>query len=291
MRLPPLNAVRMFEAAARLLSFKSAAAELNVTAGAVSKQIKLLEDHLGVALFERRAQSTTLTAAGSTYFDAIGPALAAIASASAATQAVESKSSLHVWCSPFVMRRWLVPRLPAFRALRPQLEIIIDIVAGKGAVPVNGDIGIQRGDGRWSGLREQLLFPIRLVPVCSPGYLEGRPPPKTFTGLRDHVILENLARPDEWPIWSSAAGGSGLPAPAAMSFNSSDTVLQAALEGMGVAIGRLGFIEQQISEGRLVIASETIAETNDGYYLVTPSHRPLAGHARAFQRWLLRQAQ
>lgn len=290
MRLPSLNAVRVFEAAGRLSSFKSAAAELNVTPGAVSKQIKLLEDFLGVTLFDRRSQYTALTAAGAAYLEAVGPALRSIANATARTQATDSGQPLKIWCSPFVMRRWLVPRLPAFRARLPGQEIVIDINLAKKQPLEDCDIGILRGDGRWPDYGSRLLLPIDLVPVCSPAYLKGRPPPRGFSDLKDHVILENLARPDEWPIWSSAAGGSGLPGPVAMSFSSSDTVYQAAIEGMGVAIGRTVFIEQALEDGQLVLASDVVARTGQGYYLVIPTDRPLPKRARTFQRWLLDQA-
>lgn len=289
MRLPPLNALRVFESAGRLSSFKSAAAELNVTPGAVSKQIKLLEEFLGLALFDRRSQFTVLTEAGATYLEAIGPALRSIAGATARTQATEGEQPLRIWCSPFIMRRWLVPRLSALQARMPGQEIIVDIDLTK-KQPLEGcDIGILRGDGRWPGYASRLLFPIRLVPVCSPRYLKGRPPPRTFKDLRDHAILENLARPDEWPIWSGAAGGAGLPGSVLMSFSSSDTVYQAAIEGMGIAIGRIDFIEQQLGDGRLVLASDVVAETGQGYYLVIPTDRPLPRRAQIFQRWLLRQ--
>ncbi len=279
----------MFEATGRLSSFKLAAAELHVTPGAVSKQIKVLEEYLGFALFDRRTAETVLTPAGEAYLAAVGPALRTIEEATLASQRQDGDRPLKIWCSPFVMRRWLVPRLKEFHVRMPGQNIVIDNATSKDRSPVDGDLGIQRGDGRWVGYRSRLLFPIRLVPVCSPRYLAGRPPPQTFEAMAVHTILENLARPDEWQFWSRAAGGNGLPGGVSVSLRSSDALYEAALDGMGIAIGRLGFIERHLEDGSLVRASDIVADAADGYYLVVPAGKPMARRAVAFQRWLLRQ--
>lgn len=291
MPLPPLNAIRVFEATGRLSSFKLAAASLHVTPGAVSKQIKLLEEYLGFALFDRRATETTLTPAGKAYLATIGPALRAIEEATLDRKKEDGDKPLKIWCSPFVMRRWLMPRLQEFRARMPNQHIVIDNATSKDRSPADGDLGIQRGDGRWAGYRSRMLFPIRLVPVCSPRYLAGRPPPGTLDAMAGHTILENLARPDEWQIWSEAAGGRSRPDGVSVSLSSSDALYEAALDGMGIAIGRLGFIDRHLAEGSLVRVSEIVANTTDGYYLVVPNGKPMARRAVSFQRWLLREVQ
>jgi LysR family glycine cleavage system transcriptional activator len=255
----------------------------------VSKQIKLLEDYLGFSLFDRRTAETVLTSAGRTYLAAVGPALQTIEDATLASQKQDDGRPLKIWCSPFVMRRWLMPRLQEFRTRMPGQNIVIDNATSKDRTPVDGDLGIQRGDGRWAGYRSRLLFPIRLVPVCSPSYLAGRPPPETFAAMAEHTVLENLARPDEWHTWSRAAGGSGLPGGVSLSLSSSDALFQAALDGMGIAIGRLGFIDRQLEEGSLVRASGIVADAMDGYYLLVPTGKPMARRALMFQRWLLRK--
>ncbi len=175
MRLPPLNAVRVFEAAGRLENFSKAAAELKVTPGAVSRQVRKLEEHIGASLFARVGTDVRLTPEGRLYLGSVQDALEVLEAGTQRINVKEGTQPLHIWGSRFFIRLWLVPRLPDFHKAFADQEVMITSALPSDPMPGSFDVAVKLGDGNWPGYRADLLIPRVLVPVCSPAYLRANP--------------------------------------------------------------------------------------------------------------------
>src|SRR5262249_14417261 len=252
-RLPSLNGLRAFEAAARHLSFTKAAAELNVTQTAVSHQIRRLEEQLGLRLFERGQRALRLTREAQQYLPAVRAAFADLRLATERLLYADSATVLNVSCLPSLAAKWLVPRLAAFQEGHPDIEV--RIATATRLVDFRReevDLAIRYGSGRWPGLRADWLMAEDVFPVCSPALIAGDRPLRRPADIAHHTLLHvNLYR-DEWLLWLTAAG---LPTSLAMrpglTFDLGLMALQAAIDGLGVALGRTPFVAADIAAGRL----------------------------------------
>ena len=289
-RLPPLNALRAFEAAGRLQSFTRAAAELHVTQAAVSHQVKGLETHLGLKLFHRMNRSLTLTEEGQQYLPAITSALDTIAGATQSLARRESEGALTVSVLPSFAAGWLVPRLGGFRRAHPNIDLRIDpepdlVDFARGDV----DVGVRYGRGDYPGLRADRLMAEDIFPVCAPQLARGRHPLREPADLRYHTLLHDDGHGD-WRTWLLAAGIDGVDADRGPMFTSSSMLIQAAIAGQGVALARAVLAADALASGELVRPFALGLPTEFAYYIVYPDASADRPKVRAFRDWLLAEA-
>jgi LysR family glycine cleavage system transcriptional activator len=307
-RLPPLNALRAFEAAARHLSFKNAALELHVTPGAVSHQVKLLEEHLGVALFRRLTRALELTAEAQAMLPKVREGLESLAVAVERARARDHAGTLTVITPPNFAARWLVPRLARFTERHPDLELhlasrptMIDGSASdaglNSADARDGSpaILVRFGAGHYPGAHVDLVFAPAYVPVCSPKLLEGEHPLRSPSDLGNHTLLHDDTMTEEgarpiWPDWLHAAGADGVDATRGPHFSDASLAFEAAIEGMGVLLAMEPLVNAEIDAGRLVMPFDVALRGKHAYYLVAPEALLENRAVAAFRKWLLAEA-
>jgi len=283
-RLPPLNGLRAFEAAARLGSFAAAGQELAVTQAAVSRMVKLLEGRLGFHLFERHANRLTLTWQGRSLLPGLTSAFDAIASLAAQVGSQSAVPVMTVGVGPSFAMRWLIPRLVDFQTRHPEIEV--RIAAGGAGNPIRPDwtCAILLGDGRWPGYHAEPLFSAELFPVCAPKIARALKSPRD---LRGQTLLAVSHAPEDWPLWLEAAGVKLRPDAASPTFDNYALALQAAVDGAGVAIGLQPYVEDDVAHGRLVKPFPVTVAKDKAWYLIgAPSSRE-DPRFRAFRGWLL----
>jgi LysR family glycine cleavage system transcriptional activator len=290
-RLPPLNALRAFEAAARQLSFTRAAAELNVTQNAISHQIRALEQRLGVRLFRRLPRGLLLTEEAQRYLPPIRDAFDQIALATERLVGAGTGATLTVSVLPSFAAKWLVPRLGRFRAAHPDLDLRISAASQLVDFARDDvDVGIRMGRGAYPGLRVERLFGETLVPVCSPLLqTAGAHPLRQPEDLRHHVLLHD----DDyagWELWLGLAGVTGIDARRGPLFTDSGMVVQAAAEGQGVALARRQLAAGDLAAGRLIQPFDVTIPHDLAYYLVCPEATASQPKIAAFRGWLLAEA-
>jgi LysR family glycine cleavage system transcriptional activator len=289
MSLPPLNAVKAFEAAGRLENFSKAAVELNVTPGAISRQIKNLELHLGIALFARVGNEVRITAAGRLYLGCVQDAFTKLAAGTRAISADHACQPLHIWGSRFFIRLWLLPRLPDFHLRFPDQEVLITTVRPDAPLPPEIDVAIMLGDGHWNPMRADLLLRRVVMPVCSPAYLRSAPCLTEPADLELHTLLETSSGADEWDRWSANTGAGSLASARRITFTSADLAFSAALDGLGIVLGRHGFVENELRKGNLVAPFESTFDAGDGFYLIYQDRGSLPARVRNFRQWIVEQ--
>jgi LysR family glycine cleavage system transcriptional activator len=288
-RLPPLGALRAFEAAARHLNFTLAAAELHVTQAAISHQVRQLEAWLGLRLFERRGHALTISENGRRYLADISVALDRIA---AATARVKDgfDGPLRITVLPSFATCWLLPRLDVFRAQHPDIDLKLTASTQRwNGADDRFDVGIRSGLGRWPGLTAELIARESLSPVCAPSVAAGPPALKVPADLRHADLLHDTPR-DGWRRWCERARVADLDLRAGLAFDDSALVLQAAAQGQGVALGRLMLAERDLLAGRLVQPFEVSVPNDYSYWLVYPPAKAERTDIAAFRAWLLAQA-
>ncbi|NML33055.1 LysR substrate-binding domain-containing protein [Paraburkholderia antibiotica] len=286
--LPPLLTLRVFEAVARNLSFIRAADELAVTQSAVSHQIQKLEQYLGVLLFVRRTRSIELTAEGNSYYEKVRKGLESIAEGTRQIRGIKSRTTpLKVSLLSSFATHWLAPRLVEFSAAYPDIRLqlmpSIELAnIGAGAA----DIAIRYGEGHWPNVASTLLMRERIAPVCSPAYLAEHGPFKSVNDMREGPLLMSYAlRHFEWDAWSSHVQWDLTSVPKVM-LHDYNIVLEAAVAGNGIAMGRHRLIEKRLAAGTLVeIFPELAYEGTIGYWLVTPD-APLDSVVNQFLGWI-----
>ncbi|MBN8990725.1 MAG: transcriptional regulator GcvA [Rhizobiales bacterium] len=291
--LPPLNAVRAFEAAARLGSFKEAAAELSVTHGAVSQQIRLLEQWLGApSLFRRSVRRVVLTPAGAALLAEFAPALDRI---SAAVQQHRERRDdavvavLRVNALATFSLRWLLPRMSRFRAEHPDIEVRLSTGNDPvDALPDTFDVVIRGGPDTFHGFSSRFLVSERRLPVCSPSQLRQLPLHE-ITDLSRHTLLHVTSMPRLWRDWLTEAGQSALEPAASLSFDHFYLTIQAAVDGLGVAMGPTALIADDLAAGRLVTPFPTISLPARSYFAYFPAGRSNDPHSAVFCDWLEQQ--
>ncbi|MFA7282464.1 MAG: transcriptional regulator GcvA [Sterolibacterium sp.] len=309
-RLPPLNALRAFESAARLLSFRKAAEELHVTPAAVSHQIKILEDQLGVPLFRRLTRAVELTEAGSSLLPKLSEAFDTLAQAVNKVRAKEQSNVLSVNVPPSFAAKWLMPRLHRFVTAYPDIDIriianmrLVDARSQDGSYgnPDEYDrtsdfnIDIRFGTGKYPQCRVDKLFNVSFTPLCSPRMLEGLRPLKKPTDLRYHLLLHDEL-PDinegwpNWAQWLKAAGVDDIDADRGPHFNHPILGLEAAVDNMGVTLGVKELAAYDLAAGRLVAPFDLVLKIDTAYYLVVPEASADRPKIKVFREWLLKEA-
>jgi LysR family glycine cleavage system transcriptional activator len=289
-RLPPLNALRAFEAAARYLSFTRAAAELHVTQTAISHQIRALEERLGVRLFRRLPRGLLLTEEAQRYLPPIRDAFDQIGLATERLTAVGASTTLTVSVLPSFAAKWLVPRLGRLRAGHPDLDLRIS--ASSQLVDFardDVDVGIRMGRGVYPGLRVDRLFGESLVPVCSPRLLEGAHPLRRPADLEHHPLLHEDDT-SGWELWLALVGVDGVDPRRGAIFTDAALVVQAAAEGQGVALARRRLAAADLAAGHLIQPFEVTIPQDLAYYLVCPEATAQQPRIAAFRGWLLAEA-
>jgi LysR family glycine cleavage system transcriptional activator len=293
-RLPPLNAVVAFEASARHLSFTRAGQELGVSREAVSRQIRNLEDHLGVALFRRRHRALDLTPAGLELEAVVRQSLDNIAHAAGALQRRRRPSRLTVTATIAIATFWLTPRLPRFRAAHPGAELRVVVSDGPIDMAAEGiDVGLKYGDGKWRGLKTRHLFDVESFPVCAPGYLKAGPNIAAPGDLVAHTLLNLDGTPhvvEDWRWWLGGGGVAPTDTLHILGFDSYANVIQAACDGQGVALGFSGIVDGLLARGDLVRPIADSRGRGQAVYLVAPAGTELSPLARKFFDWVLAEA-
>jgi len=287
--LPSLNALRAFEAAARHLSFTRAADELNVTQAAVSHQVKALEERLGVRLFRRLNRRLMLTDAGQMLQPPLGDALDRMADAVAHLKREES-AVLTITTMESFAASWLVPRLARFRRRNPDIDVRLMLSDESVDLAREGiDAGIRYGRGEWSRALVERLMTEELYPVCAPSLIHG---PKSLArpaDLKHFTLLHDDMRQD-WVMWLMAAGVEGIDATRGPAFQHSNLVVQAAIAGQGVALGRSVLVADALADGRLVRPFDIALPSDYAYYLALAKGREGRPKVQAFRDWLMEEA-
>ncbi|MDP6389871.1 MAG: transcriptional regulator GcvA [Alphaproteobacteria bacterium] len=295
-RLPPLNALRAFEASARNRSFSRAADELAVTPAAISHQIKGLEEYLGAKLFRRAKRTLMLTEAGQTLLPGIRKGFAAFYAAMAEFGHHDESGFLTVAVTPSFAAKWLVHRIEHFNIAYPEVDIRISTGMGLADYAREGiEIGVRFGRGDYEGLVTEHLLSNEMQPVCSPRLLGGgrrleRPEDlANFTLLHDDGQRGQEAVPD-WAMWLRAAGVAGVDAARGLRFDTAGAAQNAALEGVGVALGRTTLVTDDIDAGRLIYPFDLVLPSEFGYWIVYTENSIKRPKVKAFRDWLKAEA-
>ncbi len=288
-QLPPLASLRLFEAAARLRSFKTAADELGVTPSAVSHGIAGLEDWLGTPLFVRDGRRLSLTQAGEDFLPHIAEGLSMIASGTRRISPWQGERRVHVSVAPSFARLWLLPRLPGFRGLKTGIRLHVDTSHRQAVLPLDGmDAAIRMGTGPWPASHSELLFREALLPVASPRYARS---------VAGHGALDWASLPlirvtsveHDWDTWLLSRGLE-IPPNAALHVDVVHLALQAAAVGLGVALCRLPLCTDTCKDLGLQPLTATPVEIPTGYWLTVPSGREPRREVDAFCRWVRDEA-
>ena len=294
-RLPPLNALRAFEAAARHLNFSRAADELSVTPGAVSQQIQNLEDYIGASLFKRTPRGLLLTDGAQTALPALREAFYRLAEAASLLTAAVDGRRLTLTAPPSFAAKWLVPRLGRFEQAHPQVDVwlsadmdLVDFAGG------DIDLAVRYGAGAYPGLETQRLMQETVIPVTSPETAAANPL-NAPSDLARYVLLHD-GSPDadescpDWQMWLAARGIKGVDGSRGPRFNQSSLVIEAAMAGRGVALAKRALAQDDLDAGRLVAPMAISTNVDFAYYVVHPKAKARLPQVKAFVAWLLAEA-
>jgi LysR family transcriptional regulator, glycine cleavage system transcriptional activator len=287
-RLPPLNALRAFDAVAQHLNFRLAAEQLNVTQGAVAQQIRKLEDDLGVRLFEREAHGVSLTDAGRALVPNIRRAFELIGDAAANLRSTPARLTISV--TPTFAAKWLLPRLPEFVAANPLIDLRILATEQLSSFQGDGvDIAIRQGRPPFGpGLVVDFLFPQLLIAVCSPGLLAAMGANPTSRTLRGQVLLEDSH--DHWPEFlEQALGQTDVIANKRLRFNQTSLAIDAAIAGQGIALASRFLVQAELASGRLVQPFMAEMRGTQDFYVVAPRRQRHPEPTQAVRQWLMRE--
>ncbi len=288
--LPPPLALRSFEAAARHLSFTRAADELHVTPAAISQQVKVLEEHLGVRLFVRLTRKLLLTEEGKALMAVVGDAFDRIAETVERFGMGDNVGAIVVSLPSYFASQWLSPRLTRFWRQHPNIDLRLHL----SNEPVNFkqsdvDLAVNWGQGDWPGTTSELLMRMNLTPVCSPKLLEGAHPLDTPSDLR-HFTLLHETNYDGWTQWLAAVGVHDVDPRVGSTIDDPNVVLHAAIEGQGVALGGDALLVADLATGQLVRPFELSVETGFSYYILYPTGARQRPKVKPFCDWLRAEA-
>lgn len=288
-RIPPLNPLRMFEVAARTKNLTIAARELHISQSAVSRQIGVLENYLGIKLFRRGRHGVTLTQAGENFANQIIPAFDAIANATVNLNKTKNSGTLRVRTYTTFAAKWLIPHLPEFKKLHPDIDVrIMTAVPDVDFDRDNVDLAIQFGDGKWPHVKSDLLFSDEIEPVCSPNFLKNIKTRNRPNGLLGTTLLISQFRRSDWGDWLSMSSLNNEAMHAEkMSFSSSLLTWQAALDGLGIAIGQTRLLKSELESKQLVRPFSMPARRSKGHYLLRPSSQRDNKKISAFRDWII----
>ena len=293
-RLPPLNALRAFEATARHVSFSKAADELFVTPSALSYQVRQLEEHLGQKLFERLNRAIALTAAGEKLYPGIHTGLLAMSEAVGSLKNATPDDVLVVSTGPAFAAKWLAPRMYRFIEAHPDIEL--QLSANLKLIDLNSDdadVALRFGYGDYPDLHVEPIFDEVVTPMCAPELIErGLKEPsdlKNFTLLHDDS-MRHLDRAPDWQEWLRRAGVANVDASRGMRFSHADHSIDAAVEGAGVALGRSSLAGRELQSGRLVAPFDVHLTTSAAFWFVCASADLEKPKVTAFREWLMKEA-
>lgn len=291
--LPSLNSLRAFETAGRLLSFSKAADELNVTPGAISQQIRGLEEFLEIKLFKRRNRSIILTDSGQIFLPLLSDGFSTITEAVDSVRRSQRDGPLTISAAPSFTSKWLIPRLCKFQALHTEIDVRID--ASSRLVDFlreDIDVGIRFGTGEFAGLDSIYLFSYDLIPVCSPDLMHEGKGLHDLSDIRHHTLLHSddtefdPSWPD-WAMWLATAGVDDVDANRGIYFSQGEMVIEAAIEGQGIALAGSVMAAGAIQSGRLVQPFETRLPVRLSFHLVTTRQKSRSPKVNAFRQWVL----
>jgi LysR family glycine cleavage system transcriptional activator len=298
-QLPPLKQLRSFEAAARLLSFKKAAEWLNVTPSAVSHAVQSMEDYLGVKLFHRMSsgkrhdKALVLSDAGQTLLPSVMRAFDEIEESIIAVKAQGSADILTVATAPIFAKSWLMPRLHRFVSAHPDVDIRINSTLKATDTRFSDfDVGLMYGRGVWPGQVTQLLFPEIMVPVCAPALVQHGPSLDEPEDLVNYTLIHSEARLVTWQMWLENAGVRGINPAKGLHFNRATLAIDAAINGLGVALEGKTAVQDELDQGSLIIpfSAPLLPDQQEGYYLSYPEGRSQVPKVRLFREWVLAEA-
>lgn len=289
-RLPPLTSLRAFEAAGRHLSFTKAAAELAVTQAAISHQVKSLEEHLGKPLFLRLPRQLELTGAGKTLLPVVRNAFDHVGNAVAGLTDDLLSSAVTVRLAPTFAAKWLSPRLQEFRKKHPHIDL--SLTHSNAAVDFANqavDLAVTYGRGKWRGVVADKVLSIDFFPVCAPGYMHGDHPLTELQNLRHHTLLHD-ADHRNWSDWLKLNDVTDIDPKRGTISDDTNVLIQAAVNGLGIALGSTPFVTDHLESGRLVKPFDMTLHSDFAYYVVCPKKHLKRPAVRAFREWLLEQA-
>lgn len=293
--LPPMNPLRAFEVAARHSSFTRAADELCVTPSAVSHQVKTLEEHLGVVLFVREAKSLLLTAAGRAYLPAVQQAFNTLADATRQLRA-QLTPTLRVDIPPTFAAKWLIPRMDRFVKAHPEIDLQVSTVSSAPDFTRDEfDVAIRFGSGSYPGLHSELCLSVEVFPVCSPALMTGDYALRQPADLKHHTLLHDGSTYADgsnphWSEWLRHAGVADVDASRGPSFSPSHLVINAAIDGLGVALTKDSWVEDDIAAGRLVRPFDISLPVDYAYHMVFPKERAKDVRIATFVDWIRSEA-
>jgi LysR family glycine cleavage system transcriptional activator len=289
-RLPSLNALKAFEAAARHESFTKAADELSVTQGAVSHQVKALEVELGLRLFNRERQRLVITGAGRAYLEVVRDAFDRLAVGTTRVLQLQTSGALAVTTSPNFATKWLVHRLGRFIEAHPEIDLR---VSGShhhvDFAHEDIDLAVRHGDGQWPGLSVTRLCAEELFPVCSPKFMRGRSALRSPADLKRHTLLHVNDRRD-WSQWLEAADAATTDIERGPIFNQAHMAIDAAVDGQGIALARTALAAWDLCAGRLVRPFRLALKAPYAYWIVCPMSTADLPKISIFREWLLTEA-
>ena len=294
-RLPPLNALRAFESAARHLNFSRAADELSVTPGAVSQQIQNLEDYVGASLFKRTSRGLLLTDSAQTALPALREAFDRLAEAASLLTAAVDGRRLTLTAPPSFAAKWLVPRLGGFEAAHPQVDVWLSAdIALVDFASTDVDLAVRYGAGPYPGLEAHKLMGESVLPVMSPELMATNPV-NSPSDLSRHVLLhDGSPSADEscpdWVMWLAARGIKGFDASRGPRFNQSSLVIEAAVAGRGVALAKRALAQDDLDAGRLYAPMGIATSVDFAYYVVHPKAKGRLAQVKAFVGWIKAEA-
>lgn len=295
-KLPPLKSLQAFEAAGRHLSFTAAARELNVTPGAISQQMRMLEEFLEVRLFKRLNRAIVLTDAGQLFLPLISKGFDNFGEAVALLRNNRSDGPLTISAAASFISNWLIPRLGRFKARHPEIDVRIDTSNRLvDFMHEDIDLGIRFGNGYYPELQTVFLFSYDLIPVCAPELMQRDKGLEKISDLNNHTLLHSdygnldAAFPD-WEMWLKVVGADDVDIGHGIYFSQADQLFQAALDGQGVALIANVMVERALAEGRLVQPFSASLPVKMSYHFVTSPAKARIAKVRAFREWILEES-
>ena len=286
-QLPPMNSLKTFEVAGRLLSFTRAAEELNVTQAAISHQIKLIEEYLGVTLFDRYPRRLSLTTQGKALLAEVIEAFDRVSSAISAVKLNQPSNMLSVRLAPSFAAKWLSPRLKYFWLQYP--EINLNLYHAHPAVDFSRediDIAVTYGKGDWPGVVADSLLSLDFFPVCTPSFMSNDKPLHDINNLRYYTLLHDASY-ECWTDWVKLAELDDINTSKGTIIDDTNVLIQAALDGQGVVLGSSTFVQDHLDSGRLIQPFDITLRNDFAYYIVCPPDHLNNPAVRAFKDWLL----
>lgn len=266
-----------------------AAAELGVTPGAISRQVKSLEDYLGFSLFTRVYNGIEVTPQAKAYQEALRESFLLMERSTKELLSGKRDGPLNVWCSRLFMRHWLVPRLTSFQKMYPDQEVVLTGGRSEDPLATDIDVAIRWGTGPWGNWNSVYLMDSAITPICSPEYLASHGPLEDPASVLDHTLLYSTTRSTDWPNWLTSVGVSLVGIQKKITFEGDGLTFKAALDGLGLGMARIEFLEPDLRAGRLVMPFKESLKLSGGFHLIYPQAYAYPRKVVAFRNWLLQE--